>query len=75
MTVISRQESGARGYAVTRARYGDRKLNEWRRKGGRKPDPTLLEILAMEREAKAATRTKARLSSRRRSPSAFDSTT
>lgn len=65
-SVVSRQESGARGNAVMRARYPKRVLNAWARKGGRPKDPTLAEILEMEREAaanKATTRRERRASS------------
>mgnify|MGYP000995870033 CR=1 FL=1 len=44
MSVVSRSEAGRRGYEVTRARYGDARMDAWRREGGRKPDPTRLEI-------------------------------
>jgi len=67
MNVVSRSEAGARGYAVTLAKYGPAQLNRWRRKGGRKPNPTLLEIREMEREQaaiKASARRVSRSSSR-----------
>ena len=51
MSVVSRQESGARGYAVTLAKYGPATMNKWRRRGaGTNRNPSLLEIRA-EREA------------------------
>ena len=52
MSVVSRQESGARGYQVTLAKYGPAQMNRWRRRGaGKNRNPTLLEILEAEREA------------------------
>lgn len=67
MTVVSRSESGLRGYHATLAKYGPAQLNKWRRTGGRKPNPTLLEIREMEREQaaiKASARRERRSSSR-----------
>lgn len=67
MTVVSRSESGLRGYHATLAKYGPAQLNRWRRSGGRKPNPTLLEIREMKREQaaiKASARRKSRSSSR-----------
>ena len=50
MSVVSRQESGARGYAVTLAKYGPATMNKWRRRGaGKNRNPSLLAILAAAR--------------------------
>lgn len=59
VTVVSRSEAGLRGYQSTLAKYGAVQLNKWRRTGGRRPNPTLLEIREMERE-QAATKASAR---------------
>lgn len=74
-SVVSRQESGARGNAAMRAKYPKRVTDAWARKGGRKPHLTWLEIVELEREKKASARTKARSSSRGGSRSDFDSIT
>ena len=78
MSVVSRQESGARGYAVTLAKYGPATMNKWRRRGaGKNRNPSLLEILEAEREAarlKATARRGRRSTSRggKRITDAFD---
>lgn len=54
------------------AKYGERQVNAWRRKGGRPKDPTLIEILEQEREQASARRGR-RVSSKGREPIAeFD---
>jgi hypothetical protein len=42
-------EWGKRGYETTLARYGEYRMNQWRRRGGRKPNPTLAQLEAMSR--------------------------
>lgn len=37
-------EWGARGYHVTAARYGEAQMNRWRKRGGRKRNPTYAEL-------------------------------
>lgn len=59
-SVITPQESGRRGYVAMLAKYGERKVNQWRRMGGRKRYLTHDELLAAE----AATRRERRLSSK-----------
>lgn len=49
-------EWGARGYEVLVATYGEHRINQWRRRGGRKPIRSLAEIQA----ATGATRTRTR---------------
>lgn len=62
-SVVSPKESGARGYMALRAKYGDKRLNEWRRLGGRKPDASYDQIMAAQAEKKAADRRTNRRSS------------
>ncbi|MBI5289925.1 MAG: hypothetical protein HY873_13210 [Chloroflexi bacterium] len=51
--VTTPREWGAKGHAVTLARYGKRRMDAWARSGGRKHNPTLAEIEAAERAEKA----------------------
>jgi hypothetical protein len=62
--VVSQAEYGRRGYEVTLARYGSHRLDQWRRRGGRKPNPTLAEIRQLS-EAQAASKDRRRARSRR----------
>jgi hypothetical protein len=39
------QEWGARGYQVVVAKYGERQMNLWRKRGGRKRNPTYAELM------------------------------
>lgn len=78
MSVVSRQESGLRGYQAMLAKHGVAQVNKWRRTGGRKRNRTYLEIIEAERleaEAKASARRARRSSSRGRQPitDSFDS--
>ena len=45
-SVVTPQERGLRGYLSTYERYGKPQMDRWRRKGGRKPNRTLGQILA-----------------------------
>lgn len=46
MSVTTKAEAGLRGYHAQLARYGQRQVNAWRRKGGRRPNPTWDQIQA-----------------------------
>lgn len=59
-SVVTRSESGKRGYEALLATYGERQLNKWRRQGGRKKHRTLAEIQESEARAIASTKRKGR---------------
>lgn len=46
MSVGTPQEWGALGYQALVAKYGEHRINQWRRKGGRPRNRTLAEIQA-----------------------------
>lgn len=45
-SVVSPQEYGRRGYEVVLEKYGKARMDTWRRRGGRKPNPTWAQIQA-----------------------------
>lgn len=55
-SVRSAAEYGRLGYLAMRAKYGDRQLNEWRRKGGRRPDPCITTLATTGPKARKTTR-------------------
>lgn len=43
-SVVSAAERGRWGYQALVRKYGEARVNQWRRRGGRKPNPTLAQI-------------------------------
>ena len=64
MTTLGPQEWGRIGWEVMTSRHSSQERREWAKRGGRKSNPTLLEIRAAE-AAKNKARTEARKQARK----------